>query len=58
MLFPLKACDSTPPAGQFALLAQDIFAVKMAQRKHEPRVFQPRTVETPGEGAGYEKLIH
>lgn len=51
MLFPLKACDSTPPAGQFALLAQDIFAVKMAQRKHEPRVFQPKTVETPGEGA-------
>lgn len=58
MLFSLKACDSIPPAGQFAFLAQEIFAVKMTRRKHEPSVFQSKTVGTPGEGDGYEKLIH
>lgn len=54
----LKLCDSIQLAGQFALPAQEIFAVKMTRRQREPSIFYLQTAGTPEGDFGYEKLIH
>lgn len=54
----LKPCDWIPLATQLAFPAQEIFAVKITRRQHEPSMFQLQSAGTPEGDFGYEKLIH